>query len=138
MLPLSAESVARHQLSTGAYYLGELVGYAAISVIYSKDVIEFGGLVVNSELRRLKVGSGLTRAVVEQARNEIDPTMILAFGNTESGELFKKLGASQVENVQALPSEVWKLCYICPRQELANAAGKSCCERVYDITSINT
>jgi N-acetylglutamate synthase-like GNAT family acetyltransferase len=137
MLPLSIESIARHHLSTGAYIFGELAGYGAISVIYSRDVIEFGGLVVNPELRRHHVGSAIVKKVVETAHSEMDLSLILAMGNDNSGRLFKRLGGYQVENGK-LPPEVWKLCHICPRLEIAQAAGKQCCDRAFDITNIST
>jgi N-acetylglutamate synthase-like GNAT family acetyltransferase len=136
MLPLSTESVARHHLSTGAYLAGELAGYAAISVIYSKEVIEFGGLVVNPNMRRHHIGSKLVTEVVTKAREEIDPRLILAFGNDNSARVFQKLGASQIDDISELPPEVWKLCHICPRLEIARTAGKSCCDRVFDLTSV--
>lgn len=137
MLPLSVESIARHHLSTGAYIFGELAGYGAISVIYSNDVVEFGGLVVNPNLRRHHVGSAIVKKVVEVAHEEMEPNLILAMGNDNSGKLFKRLGGFQVEN-NALPPEVWKLCHICPRLEIAQAAGKQCCDRAFDITNIPT
>jgi N-acetylglutamate synthase-like GNAT family acetyltransferase len=136
MLPLSTESIARHQMSTAAYVFGELAGYGAISVIYSRDVIEFGGLVVNPDLRRYKIGTGIVRHVVTRALEELNPELILAFGNEKSSRLFQKLGGAQVQDVSVLPAEVWKLCHICPRLNQARSEAKSCCERVYDITSI--
>lgn len=138
MLPLTTESIARHHLSSAAYINGELAGYGAISVIYSREVVEFGGMVVNPNFRRKNIGSSLVRHVVQRAHDELEPEQILAFGNEKSSRLFRRLGGTPVKDVMALPSEVWKLCYICPRADRAKAAGKNCCERVFDLTSIET
>lgn len=139
MIPVDEETIRKHHhIATGAYIFGELAAYGAISVVYSKDVIEFGGLVVNPDLRRHKIGTAMVKHVVAKANEEINPELILAFGNPKSSGLFKKLGGRVVDDATTLPSEVWKLCHICPKREQARAVGKNCCERVFDITHIKT
>ncbi len=138
MIELNTEGIARHHLSVGAYVWGGIAGYAAITVMYSSKVVEFGGLVVDPDMRRLNIGSTLTKNVIQQAREELDPELIVAFSGDKSAPLFKKLGGQVVENANNLPSEVWKLCYICPKHEAAQASGSNCCERVYDMTNIDT
>ena len=138
MIPLSYESLARHHLSTCAYLDNELAGYAAVSVIYSSDVVEFGALVVNPDLRGHKIGSELTRKVVSKVSQELRPSLILAFANEKSSKLFKKLGGKSWQDTDLLPPEVWKLCHICPRLSTARELGNKCCERVFDITLIET
>lgn len=136
MIPLHYEGLAHHQLATGAYWRGELAGYAAISVVYSHDVIELGGLVVNPALRQHRVGTGVVQEVLRKAHDEFEPSLILAFGNETSARLFKRLGAVVIDDIESLPSEVWKLCHICPRYEAACLAGKQCCDRALDLTPI--
>lgn len=136
MMHINTESIARHHLSTGAYVAGELAGYGAITVIYSRETIELGGLVVNPAMRRHRIGSSLVKHLVGLAREELQPSTILAFSNERSSRLFIELGGTVVEDLNSLPNEVWKLCYICPLAESAHAAGKACCNRVLDITGI--
>lgn len=138
MIPLGLEGIARHHLSTGVYVGGELAGYGAVTVLYSGDIIEFGGLVVDPNMRRHHLGSTIAKHVVKQAREELDPELILAFSSERSALLFEKLGGKVIENANTLPPEVWKLCYICPRHEEALCIGKTCCERAFDITGIDT
>jgi N-acetylglutamate synthase-like GNAT family acetyltransferase len=137
MLPLSVESIARHHLSTGAYILGELAGYGAISVIYSREVVEFGGLLVSPNFRGHGVATALVKHVVSKAREELDPMQVLTFTNEKSFGLFKRLGGVVIDDMDTLPNEVWKLCHICPSYGRMMSAGKICCNRVLDITNID-
>ena len=138
MIPLSVERMASHCLGAVGYVLGEVASYAAVTEVYSEDVIEVGGLVVNPALRKRQVGTRTIAHVMNRVTVDLGstPSMILAFANDKSKPLFEKLGGEVVEDVAGLPSEVWKQCHNCPRLEEAKAVGKNCCDRVLDITSI--
>lgn len=138
MVAIGALSIHTHSFAKAAYTSNdnELVGYAAITHIYSPDVMELGGLMVSSAVRGRGVGSLLTKAVVEHAKEIMDPHQIIAFSNTDSAPIFKKLGGDQIEDAASLPDEVWKICHTCRFYEEALEENKACCGRVYDITNI--
>lgn len=143
MIPITFGSIAEHHLPTVVLaHTNEgvkLAGYSAITQIYSKYIIELGGLIVNPELRGMKVAQQVVKRVVARANEELEPDMILAFSNKNSASIFQKLGGKVVADATMLPAEVWKLCLNCKNyQEAVIECGMNCCGRVYDITRIET
>lgn len=143
MIPITFDSITRHHLATVALaHTTEgirLAGYGAITQIYSKHIIELGGLIVNSDFRGMKVAQQVVKRVVSRANDELDPDMILAFSNKNSASIFQKLGGEVIADATTLPTEVWKLCINCRNyQEAVIECGMDCCGRVYDITRIET
>lgn len=146
MIPLNEASIARHALATAAYAKNQpvygarqLAGYAAITQIYDRHIIEVGGLVVSPLYRRYGLASRLVSKVVERALSEISPEQILAFSNPDSAKLFEKLGGTQIEDATTLPNSVWKLCLSCRfYDEKVINEGQKCCGRVFDITEIGS
>lgn len=139
MVAISPDSIRSHSFAKAAYDTNErLLGYGAITHIYSADVVELGGLVVSQASRGLGIASRLTRAIVQGATEAMSPAQIIAFSNTKSAPIFAKLGGKQIEDATTLPPEVWKVCHICRYYDAAQEAGATCCGRVYDITRIET
>ncbi len=143
MVSISKNSIGGHQMGVAAYASGTrldgnvLAGYGAITNIYSRNVVELGGLVTNPRIRGLGVGSHLVKRLVQRVREELTAEQILAFSNYSSATLFAKLGGIQIENAnESLPPEVWKLCHLCRFYDDAQSIGDQCCGRVFDITNI--
>ena len=143
MIPITFDSVAEHHLPTVALARTNegvrLAGYSAITQIYSKYIIELGGLIVSPDFRGMRVAQQVVKRVVTRANEELEPDMILAFSNKNSASIFQKLGGEVVADATMLPAEVWKLCLNCKNyQEAVIECGMNCCGRVYDITRIET
>lgn len=143
MVGISLGSIATHRFAKAAYISDEstgatrrLVGYGAITHIYSKSVLEVGGLVVAENVRGSGIASNLVRNTVHDALEAMNPELVLAFSNKRSASLFAKLGGVQIPDAQELPPEVWKVCHTCRFYDDALAGGDMCCGRVYDITGI--
>lgn len=138
MVAISPDSIGSHNFSKAAFIndTDTIIGYGAITHIYSSQIVELGGLVVDETARGQGVASRIVRAVVRSTLESIDPLQIIAFSNTKSAPIFSKLGATQVDNALDLPSEVWKVCHTCRYYDEALASGDMCCGRVYDITNV--
>jgi N-acetylglutamate synthase-like GNAT family acetyltransferase len=143
MIPITFDSIAGHHLSTVALaHTTEgirLAGYCAITQIYSRYIIELGGLIVSPDFRGMRVAQQVVKRVVARATEELEPDMILAFSNKNSASIFQKLGGEVIADATTLPHKVWKLCINCRNyQEAVIECGMDCCGRVYDITRIET
>lgn len=140
MVAISPDSIKTHYFPTAAYdqSSGDLVGYGAITHIYSAQVMELGGLVVHKEQRGRGIASAISRKIVAKAFEAMGPELIIAFSNTSSAPIFEKLGGVRIEDARRLPAEVWKVCHTCRYYDDVQASGGGCCGRVYDITNIRT
>lgn len=143
MIPINTFSIQRYRFPNAAFADNtqtgerEIAGYAAITHIYSRRVIELGGLVINPKYRGLGIASELVKKTATEAREHLEPEQILAFSNHSSGGLFSKLGGERIEDADTLPPEVWKACHVCRFYEKeVIRCGKICCGRVFDITRI--
>jgi N-acetylglutamate synthase-like GNAT family acetyltransferase len=139
MVPITMDSIQRHHLSMVATDTGldKVVGYGAITEIYSRNVVELGGLIIDSSYRGQGVASGIVRRLVDKALDVFNPAQILAFSNGTSANLFSKMGGVQIEDAGLLSAEVWKMCHLCRNyDEQVLTLGKVCCGRVYDLREI--
>lgn len=139
MVAISHQSIRSHHVPVAAFMGGELAGYGAVTHIYSPYVVEVGGLLVPERFRREGIATQVLRRVVGLAQAHLTPDMIISFGNSESSELFCKVGAKVLEHPAAqLPPEVWKVCETCRFYEAeVLEKGRLCCGRVFDVTGIN-
>lgn len=145
MVSISLGSIGTHNFAKAAYKKDtshsspdEIIGYGAITHIYSGDILELGGLVVSEQARGMGVAKALIKAITKSAVEAMNPDILIAFSNPKSSSIFSKLGGIQVPEAQALPPEVWKVCHTCRFYDDALACGDRCCGRVYDITAIET
>ena len=112
MIPITEETIARHHLARVMVDrdgdIEKFAGYAAITHIYSKDVVELGALVTSENYRGLGVASTLVKEVKAAAHETWESAQILAFTNNASKTVFAKLGGLVVENPDiVLPAQLF-------------------------------
>lgn len=139
MVAISPASIRSHNFAKAAFTVNDetILGYGAVTHIYSSQIVELGGLVVHEATRGMGIASKIIKSVVSHTLETMKPLQVIAFSNTESAGIFTKLGGKQVEDALSLPSEVWKVCHTCKYYDEALARDEGCCGRVYDITNID-
>ncbi len=131
MLPTTEEHY-KHLASKGALIVmktlqGEVVGTAAYTQFYEKNIWEFGGWAVLEEYQNQ--GAGLK--LVQKLFSEKPHFQTIAFGNSNSGPIFELLGAKKIEDTSILPSKAFELCSNCPiKPEIG------CCDTVYNLSPV--
>lgn len=144
MIPINEESIDSHNLRTLALGVDQqlgvtrFAGYAAITLVYSSEVIELGGLVIDPSFRGRGIAGKLTRNIIARAGEMWPNAEIIAFANEKSGRVFNRLGAHRIEDPEnELMPEVWKTCSLCTGfKEYVTEMGERCCRRVYDLSEI--
>lgn len=139
MIPLSSKSMSRHLKGQLAFIEqnDQLAGYAGITIGYTEQLVEFGGLVTDPKLRRKGIGQSITEYVLDHFEGAADHE-IIAFANDKSSKLFEKLGYAPLTGLGkcALAKDVWKLCQTCPTKPNDFSGQKpNCCDTIYDLTA---
>lgn len=107
----------------------ELLAHGAIKWKSAKHpILEIGTVVVNPNYKGLGLGTEVTRATVDYAREKHPDRLSFAFCNASSLGIFKRLGAIEAKKTD-LPSEVWDGCAECPNKPKPETE-KFCCDTI--------
>ena len=106
-----------------------VIGTAAYTQFYKKDVWEFGGWSVLEQYQNKGVGIKLLKKLF----SKLPHFQTIAFGNTNSGPIFEKLGAKVLFDHSILPEAAFKLCKNCPRNPSVG-----CCDTIYNLEPVVT
>ncbi len=131
MLPVTQKDytilASRNTLVVAKSYMGEIVGTAAYSQFYDRDIWEFGGWAVSEGYQ----GQGLGINLLKKLFLSNPHFQTIAFGNKNSGPIFESLGALVVTDYSAMPQAIFGPCSICP-----NKPEKGCCDTIYNLEPI--
>ena len=148
MLALNPSSMAAHPLGVIAHSFDKpnrpFAAYNAVTAITPDSmggiIIEVGGLLVAPELRGQKLVPRLKNELFPRIIQTLVPEIIkmhgvsprvITFCNQSSESINRGLGFVDVLNV---PSVCFEPCSGCPKQQVACAAGKLCCDTILEIS----
>ena len=107
--------------------VGEVVGTAAYTQFYDKSIWEFGGWAVSEDYQNKGVGIMLLKKLF----SKLPHFQTIAFGNSNSGPIFEKLGAKIVTDHSVIPVVAFDLCKDCPRKPTVG-----CCDTIYNLEPV--
>ncbi|HJY99028.1 MAG TPA: GNAT family N-acetyltransferase [Patescibacteria group bacterium] len=107
--------------------LGQVVGTAAYTQFYTKNIWEFGGWAVLEEYQHQGVGLKLMTQLFKKHHH----FQTIAFGNKNSGPILESLGAKIIKNHAILPKRAFELCATCPRKPKIG-----CCDIIYNLSPV--
>lgn len=135
MLPLTYEAIAKHPFRAVAYQDEIIIGYSAITTLYSERVAEFGGLVVHPDARRQGIAEQLTCFTLRHCTQTLPHIeRIIAFGNHKSTPLFQKIGGFILGSRDTLQGNVWMNEAAYPPKPLPNH--RTTCNTVIELTEV--
>ena len=131
MLPVTQEHyislASKGTLIVAKTVLGEVVGTAAYTQFYEKDIWEFGGWAVKEDHQHMGVGMKLMKGLF----SKIPHYQTIAFGNKNSAPIFESLYAGVIENHSILPKKAFELCADCPMKPKVG-----CCDKIYNLSPV--
>lgn len=110
----------------------QVIGAAGITFEFPDGKKEFGGWAVHSEWIHSGVGKQLLHAVLQRSKGET----VVAFGNHNSGPIFKKLGA-KILNHADMDATAFVPCQSCAckgKEHLGK--GELCVDTIFDLSAI--
>lgn len=111
MLPRPLSEIYENLRDYSVVRQGDRVLACVALHLFWSDLAEIRALAVREELQRQGLGSMLTRACLEEARNLGIPQL---FALTYKPEFFSKFGFRLVD-MKRLPRKVWGECQRCPK-----------------------
>lgn len=117
ILPRSDDEVATNIRSyTLAFFDGDVVGFSALH-IHTVELAEIRSLVVKESLRGKKIGEGIVKKLLEEAKS-LDVKKVLAL--TYKADFFKRLGFEEISKESLPEHKVWADCIKCQHFPVCN------------------
>jgi N-acetylglutamate synthase-like GNAT family acetyltransferase len=122
---------AQKQLALAVTNLGEVVGTAAYTYIYQDKTYEFGAWSVKPDLRNQGIGEAVFKGLLEGSSA---PESLIAVCNLNSGPIFKKLGALEIDQ-QAANQAIFEPCRSCKciGKTALQELGLGCVDTIYNL-----
>lgn len=131
MLPVTLEHyskiASKGLLVVAINGIGQVVGTAAYTQFYEKNIWEFGGWAVVEGLQHHGIGTRLIKKLFK----EHPYAQTIAFGNKNSGPILESLGAKVIKNHSVLPRGAFELCANCPMKPKVG-----CCDTIYNLAPV--
>lgn len=106
---------------------GEVIGTAAYTQFYERDIWEFGGWAVAEDHQHRGIGMKLMKELF----SEVPHFQTIAFGNKNSGPIFESFYARIIEDHSILPKKAFELCAGCPMKPKVG-----CCDKIYNLSPV--
>ena len=117
ILPRSDDEVATNIRSyTLAMLDDELVGFSALH-IHTVELAEIRSLVVKEDLRGKKIGEGIVKALLDEAK-KLEIKKVLAL--TYKQDFFKRMGFKEIPKESLPEHKVWADCIKCQHFPICN------------------
>lgn len=128
MLPATLEDysvlASKGTLVVAKNMVGDVVGTAAYTQFYEKNIWEFGGWAVAEDFQHQGLGMKLIKELFSQKPH----FQTIAFGNRNSGPIFECLSAEVIKDHSFLPKAAFTLCATCPKKPIIG-----CCDTIYNL-----